>query len=312
MAEAQYLKDPAVVDFTAAAALASGQVVQLPDGRAGVIAGLKAIASGDLAGARIVGQYKMAKTTSVVLLDGQLAYWVKSTNKVSYAGDYVVGVVRGDVTAAATTVLVDLNATQARVIDFPGKGLWTEVATLGLGSLVSEINGRKLVFDGTGEAAMAALYSVTTIPVAAGPIFEGNIAIYDIGNNAVLDFSFGLVNGTHATDMDSVTESVLFHLDGNDLDHLLESDDGTTEVNAITTTVDAVDDTYAFYQIDARDLASVKFYINGVRMLPGTTFVLSAATGPLHPILHIEKSGSDATLADLRVRDMWVRSGLTT
>ena len=49
-AEAQLLKGPPhEVSLTAPAALASGQVLQLPDGRAGVVAGLKAPASGDLA-----------------------------------------------------------------------------------------------------------------------------------------------------------------------------------------------------------------------------------------------------------------------
>lgn len=317
MAEAVLKKDPGAftVEVTAPAAGACGQVIQLADGRAGVVvgadAGSSSYAAGDLITVAVAGQYTVTKTASVVLLDGGRAYWDRSANSATFrqqSGDFYLGKVVDDTAASATTVVVDLNVKPEYRIEL-GKGRWTNGATNGLGVTQVALGGTdlSLSFDAVAEAAMAALYSVDTIPVADGPIFEGRIAVYDIGDDAALDINFGLANGTHATDFDSVTEAVVFHLDGSALDIKAESDDGTTEVAATDTTVDAVDDTYFEVWIDARDLTSVKLYIDGVRVLSGSTFKLDAATGPVFPIVHVEKTSNDTT-ADVRVEWIGVRS----
>ncbi len=310
MSEATYRGPRNEVKFVATAALTSGQVVQLPDGRAGVKAGLKSAAIGDTVTVNVDGEFRVAKTTSVVLLAGQTLFWVKSTNKVSYAGDFPVGTAVADATAAATTIDVALNNKVRPIVELDD-GKWTTEATDGEG--VTRLVGgvHKMSFDAVSEVAQAALYSDVGLDVDDGPIFEAEIAIFDIGAAAALDINFGLADGSHATDFDTVAVSAVFHLDGNDLDVLLESDDGTTEVNAVTTTVDAVDDAYELYQVDARDKSDVKFYRNGVQMLSGTTFSISAYTGDLIPIVHIEKT-SDAVVADVRVRMCQIRSGLVS
>ena len=308
--EASYSYERDEVHFTGAAAFASGQVIELPDGRAGVIQGGGAgYAIGDAVIAKVAGVHTMAKTADIVLLDGQKVYWVRSTNKTNYTGDFVAGTVRGDAAAAATTVDVDLNVLPNYLISLD-QGEWVEEATDGLG--VTKVGAaKKLAFDAVAEVAQAALYSLDTIAVARKPILEAWAAIYDIGNNAALDISLGLATGSHATDFDSVTEAVLLHLDGSALSILAESVDGTTEVAATDTLVDAVDDVYFFVQIDCRDLADIQIYINGVLMLTASVFKLDAATGPLVPIAHLEKT-SDDTLADLRVKELNVRAGVMT
>lgn len=317
MSEATLYQDPGAytLEVTAPAAGASGQVIQIADGRAAVVVGANAAsdayASGDLITVAVGGVYTVAKTASVVMLDGQQVYWDRSANSATYrqqSGDFALGVAVGDAASADTTMKVDLNARPVYRIEL-GQGQWTNGATNGLGVTATGLGGTELTlsFDAVAEAAMAALYSVDTVPVADGAIWEGEIAIYDIGDDAALDINFGLANATHATDFDTVAESVVFHLDGNALDVKAESDDGTTEVAATDTTVNAVDNTYAHYMIDARDPASVKLYIDGVRVLSGSTFVLTDATGPLFPIIHVEKTSND-TVADVRVRRMTVRT----
>lgn len=289
--------------YSLATARSSGEVVQLPDGRAGVKAGLNGGGVGDAAAFYTRGIFKVQKTASIVLLAGQVAGFVTSTNKATYAlaGNFKLGTVVEDAAAADETVLIDFNVyPQANLIE-QGKGSWTAGATLGLG--VTTTGGESvLAFDAVAEVAMAALYSAALAGVTADPIFEAEVAIYNIGDDASLDISFGLANATHASDTDAITESVLFHLDGSSLNINAESDDGTTEVAATDTTVDAVDDTYALYQIDARDPADVKLYINGLQVLSGSTFVLTNATGPLLALFHIEKTSND-TVADVRVRN---------
>jgi len=292
-----------------------GDVIQLADGRASVVVGIDgsstAFSDGDKITVATTGRYKFLKTASVCLLAGGKSFWVRSAEKADFhaaSGDFFLGRIVEDAASADTEVVVDLNAEPRYAIEL-GKGQWTNGATNGLGvTLVAEGGSTlKLSFDAVAEAAMAALYSVDTVPVADGPIFEGKIAIYDIGDNAALDINFGLANGTHATDFDSVTEACVFHLDGTALSINAESDDGTTEVNATDTTVDAVDDTYAEYWIDCRNPADIQMYVDGVNVLPNSTFKLNAATGPLFPIIHVEKTSNDTT-ADVRVEFMRVRS----
>jgi hypothetical protein len=78
-------------------------------------------------------------------------------------------------------------------------------------------------------------------------------------------------------------------------------------VAATDTTVDAVDDTYVDFRMDCRDLADVKLYINGVRVLSATAFKLDAATGPLKLLAHIEKGAND-TLGEIRISHLAIRA----
>ena len=117
-----------------------------------------------------------------------------------------------------------------------------------------------------------------------------------------------MANATHASDADSIVESCFLHLDGNSLNINAESDDGTTEVAATDTTIDLALGTPVHFVIDGRDPSDVQIYINGALVLSGTTFDISAATGPLKLLAHLEKSSDDTTaeyyVDALRVRTM--------
>lgn len=316
-AEATYLKDDDVVELTAAAALASGQVIQLPDGRAGFVAGTGAgVAAGDLAGVQVEGHVTVQKTTSMVILDGGRVYWDHSANKAHYKTandrDFYLGTAVGDAAFAATTMVVDLNNRPVYAIDLAGgptlsQSNWVAEATNGLGVTLLPGGGAQLAFDAVNEAAQAALYSARTLPIASNPIMECRVALFDKGDNAALDINVGLASGSHATDFQSVAEQVSVHLNGNALDLFAESDDGTTDVNETDTTVNVVDDTYFEVWIDCRNPADVQIYVDGALVLGSTVFDLSAATGPIFPIVHMEKTADD-TSADFRVDFLRVRT----
>ena len=317
-AEAIFLKDSDTVTLVAAAARASGEVMQLADGRAGVVQGLNARAIGDEVSLRVRGIVTVQKTADINILKGGRVFWDRSAGTATYkmaSGDFFMGVAAQDSLAAATTVQVDLNVKQANQIEFDGNAtgecLWAQEATEGLGVVEATLaQPTTMAFDAVAEVAQAALYPADAknhLPVADGIICEMILAVYDIGDHAALDINFGLASATHATDFDTVAEAVVFHLDGTALSILAESDDGTTEVAATDTTVDAVDDTDFEVWIDARDPADVQLYIDGVNVLPATVFVLTAATGPLFPIVHLEKT-SDDTTADVRVKRIACRT----
>ena len=313
MAEATISKDANAnaYDVTAPADLAGGEIIQLANGRASVQASLLGRDSGVPATLITHGQFTVTKIATCSVLDGGKLWWDRSASSLTgirTADSFYAGTAVGDAAYAATSVVVDLNAVQALQIEL-GKGGWTNGVTDGLGVTAGTLGGNelKLTFDAQVEVAMAALYSVDTIPLADGAILEGRFAIFDIGDHAALDINVGLANASHGTDADAITEAVFIHLDGTALSILAESDDGTTEVAATDTLVDAVDDTYFELWLDCRDLSDVAIYIDGVRMLSDSTFVLTDATGPLLALVHIEKTIND-TLADLRVAMLTVRS----
>lgn len=317
-AEAVLVSDPAGAQseiITAPAAGAGGQVIQLADGRAGVVSGADAssdaYASGDLITVYTSGRFSVLRTASINLLAGGRAYWDRSANTATFtnaSGDYFMGRVVEDSLAAASLVIVDLNVEPSYQIELH-KGQWNNTNTLGLG-VTKVAEGSSVLagaFDAVAEVALAAIYSVDTIPIADLGIVELKVAIYDIGDDAALDYSFGIANGAGA-DMDAVTEAVLFHLDGNDATIFCESDDGTTEVAATTSTIDCVDDTYFELWIDCRNIDDIQLYIDAVNVLPASVFKLDAATGPLFVLAgHAEKTSNDTT-AEFRVEFARARS----
>lgn len=299
------------VKYTTPVALTNGQVIQAKDGRAAVYGGLKAAAVNDWVILFTKGIRTVQKNITNVFLAGQEVWWDVANNKAVYrlAGDFFVGLAVDDAAYTATTLRVDMNVKPYYPIAL-NDGNWAHAAALGLGATNEPGGIVKLSFDAVAEVAMAALYSSKTIALAKKPIFEAEVAIFDIGDDAALDISIGVANANHATDMDAATETCLLHFDGSDLDMLFESDDGTTEVAATTTATDAVDDTYFFLQIDMRSLADIQVYVNGVNYLPATVFKLDAATGPILALANIEKTSND-TVADVRIRQMTLRSAVT-
>jgi hypothetical protein len=120
------------------------------------------------------------------------------------------------------------------------------------------------------------------------------------GAGTVVDVSMGLANATNATDADLITESLFVHLDANNVNINLESDDGTNEVAATDTTLDYTEDTPVEVWFDLRDEADIQVYVNGALALGSSTFRLDNATGPLKLLLHIEKTAStDAYVLDV-------------
>lgn len=292
----------------------SGQCVQLPDGRAAWKDGLQNAVAGDLVNYPVEGIVLVPKTTGIVILDGGDVHWDVSASKAHFRSesgtpDFKIGTAVGDAASSATTMLVNLNGFGRYAIDLERGGDWAPEEALGLGVIALPGGGVKLAFDAVAEVAQAAVVSVNSVPLTAGPILEARVAVYDKGDNAALDMDLGIATGSHASDFEALANFAAIHFDGNLLDIKVHSDDGTTDVSPTDSTIDAVDDTYFEVWIDCRNLADVQIYVNGVDAVPsGTTLVLTAAAAnALKAVVMIEKT-SDDTLADLRVSRLRVRT----
>jgi predicted RecA/RadA family phage recombinase len=289
---------------------AAGEVLQLPDGRAGVVAGLAALTEGQTAGLQVQGRVTLAKTASVVILKGGRVFWDRSANtatplQIAAGADFFIGVAVADAASADTTVEVDLNVRPNYLIDLHEDAF----DCVPVGTVTERYQGGEQYFAFTTatEAEKLDLISRKSVPVTVPMIFEAIWQVDTAADADVADVSVGLANATHASDMDSATETALFHQDsGADLNLDAESDDGTHEVAATDTTVDVVAGTDVEVWIDARDLDDLKYYVNGVRVLSSTSFVIHHATGPLKALFHVEKSSND-TAGAYRVRHLAVR-----
>lgn len=305
-----------------AAARSGGEIVQLPDGRAAYRTGLKNSDAGDTNGYKTDGVIWVTKPTTFVGLPGLPLFWDRSANTSSYkqdanSGDFFLGTIVRDAAASDTQIAVALNVRKRPLIEW-GQGAWDSVAVVTSGLVIPNpatgITGTdpagkrsRFTFSATAEAQKVDAMSVQSIPVTVPFIARIRMAIFSIGDNSALDINVGLANGTHATDADAITESLFVHLDGNALDIKLESDDGTTEVAATDSTIDAVDDTFFEVWVDGRNLSDIQVYIAGALVLPDSVFKLNAATGPLKALVHLEKT-SDDTVADVRIEEFDVHT----
>jgi hypothetical protein len=169
---------------------------------------------------------------------------------------------------------------------------------------------QRLELTATSEAQCIDLLTVDRFAVASNPIAEFIFRPVTNGSGAAVDFSIGLANGTSTTDADAVTEHVFIHLDGSDTKLYAQSKDGTTTVTATDTlstiTAGSAVANRVEVWIDARDPAGVAIYINGARVLSGSTFVLTNATGPLGLLTHVEKT-TGTTTAQFDIDEMRVR-----
>ena len=314
MAEAVLQKDANAnsIEIIAPAALTPGEIIQLPDGRASRYAGELTATSGDTVTMQTAGAMTITKTSGVVVLDGAPVYWDRSAGsgtplKALAGADFYAGTAVGDSLSADTTMVVDFNVTPKYTIDALRDE--TDTVLVGDATVVMLPGYAKLSVIATSEAEKCDIMSKHSVPVVSGSaipfILEGRMAIYTVPSGAATDINIGLANDTHATSADSITESMFIHFD-NALDILVESDDGTTEVAATDSTVDASDDTYFDFAFDCRDLTDIQVYIDGVLVLPATVFKLDAATGPIKILAHAEKTTGTET-CEYRVSKLAIR-----
>lgn len=310
MADAQFSRESETQQVTLENAAEVGELREGPSGRAEWFQGSSAGIAGQSYNFRDNQKIVVPKTVGIEFLNGGRVYWDKTNRKAHFKRsgnrDFYIGTSVGNAAADATSITVDLNKEPRYQIDLLHPE-WAEESTNGLG--ITELRGGavQLAFDAVAEVAQAAIYGTIPFNVAGNPILEFKINVVDNGDNAALDIDVGMASASHATDFESIAEFVSFHFDGNSLNISAQSDDGTTDVAIVDTTLDFAEGTPLEGWIDCRDRDNVKLYVNAVRVAAGTTFKLTAATDPIYPICHMEKT-SDDTTADVRLLEMRVRT----
>ena len=112
--QAQFLGcDDEVIVTAPAGGYNSGDVIQVPDLRAGVVQGLNAIAQGESATAATSGRYRIAALSTAVFASGDLVGWDNGNSNAVVTGDvnkdFEIGRAAAAKASGETTVDVLLN-----------------------------------------------------------------------------------------------------------------------------------------------------------------------------------------------------------
>lgn len=298
--QAQLLQEGETLDFTAEVALVAGDVIQMADGRAGVVT--NDVAAGALGSAFVCGVFKVLKTATMVLLKGGRAFWDYSATKVYFRKvndrDFYMGRCTEDATSAATTCTVALNERPGYDIDIALDPFASTIIGTATTQLLNRRGGsHDIVIAATSEAAKIDLLALDGFDIAANAIVEFAFCVPNDGAGTVVDINVGVASATHATDADSIAKYCFMHLDANNTAIQFQSKDGTTTVAATDSTK-----TYTEGQtsaagvrkevwMDFRDPTDVQIYVDAVLVLGATVFNMAAAT-TLYPLCHVEKTSS--------------------
>jgi predicted RecA/RadA family phage recombinase len=301
MAEAIFLREPDVFrEIVPTAGYTSGEVIQLADGRAAYVTSQESLVENQWAGLKVDGVVKLAKTASQVWVKGAPIYWDRSASTATpilakTGGDFFIGTAADDATSSATTGEVNLNVAPVYQIDLLRDPCTTVIVGSAPPSISYYPGFAKLLFTTATEAQKVDMLSDASFLGTQPFVLEGKVNIDTNGDNAAFDLNFGLANDTHASDADTITESVFFHVNGSDTNIYAESDNaGVAEVAATDTTVDFTAGTEFDFCIDGRVLSDIQMYINGVLVLGSSTFTLASITGPLKLLVHMEKTSDDS------------------
>lgn len=310
--DARQLRNAGIEKQLAAGTVTAYELWQTPTGKAGALDNPNAVSSGAYFEQRTDGQWNVTKTSGFVALKGNRAYWDHSANAVNYKKvndrDFYIGRFGEDASSAATTCVIALNEDPPYDLDIARDPFATvTVGTQGLNTMGIFRRGgaHKFILSATSEAQKLDILTKDGFAIGANAIVEFAIDVVSDGAGTVVDVSIGAANATHATDADSITDSVFMHLDANNTNINFESDDGTTEVVATDSTIDYTEGTRFEVWMDFRDPASVKIYVNGAQVLSGTTFNVNASVATWKLLAHIEKtSAADTYELDLE----WLRA----
>jgi len=173
------------------------------------------------------------------------------------------------------------------------------VLGLGVHQIAGEDSGAQLDFDAVAEAASATIHTGDAFPVDKGITFEARLYLSDIGDDAALDVDWGLGTALTANSIASIDHADMvnlacFHMDGSSANINAQSDDDTTDVSPVDTTIDNATDAFKDFKIIVRPTGAVELWIEGSRVLSGTTFAV-ASTAALCGFVNLEKTSNDTT-----------------
>jgi len=197
-AEALYYGDHNRVDLVATGAIASGEIIQLDDGRVGVYEGLNAAETGDTVSLRTEGVFKILTAAATTFAAGDPVFWdasaslaVASSAALVGSTDLYLGACVFACSNTQTTVQVDINVPivmEPFVIEIDTTEAATELTVIPAwmnpdGLIIDEITGviSEVMGGGTQDQGIVTVYdSADTSLATLTPTNAGADALKDI------------------------------------------------------------------------------------------------------------------------------------
>lgn len=180
----------------------------------------------------------------------------------------------------------------------------------------AEDGGIKGDFDATAEIALCSCRTRNNcLPIDKGVTMELELCVADKGDAAAVDVDWGFgtaltANSEASIDHADMVQLAAFHLDGASDNVLAQSDDNTTDVAAVDTTIDndSTTDVPKKYKIIVRPTGVVEYWGAGVRVLTTTSFAM-LSTALVGAFVNMEKT-SDDTTASIIIGKLRVAAGM--
>ena len=224
---------------------------------------------------------------------------IASMTQVSVTADTAVSQEKTGITEVVTSgksYYLLITATTAASTDIILQHCEITVTHATQNGALTQVGGTRILkLSGLTEAQKVDLLSRHGFAKTTNAVAEFIVRVISDGSGSAADVSIGLADDTHATDADSIANSLFCHLNANDVNIYFESDDGTTEVAATDSTIDYTEGTAFEVWCDMGNPASVKWYVDGVRVLSGTTFNVDASSPTWKMLIHVEKTSATDT-----------------
>lgn len=278
---------------------ASTLVISIDGLRPGdIITGFRVVAQVESAGGAVTIDGDLRAVTNVAAEPTDAS--IGTMTQVSVTADTAVSQEKTGLTETVTsgkTYYLKITATTAAATDIILQACEITVTQAGTTNpTLTRFGGcHKIILTAVNEAQKVDMLSKDGFATGANAIIEAAIEVVSDGAGTVVDVSIGVANATHATNADSITDSIFCHLDANNTNINFESDDGTVEVNATDSTIDYTEGTRFLVWFDMRNPADVQIYVNAVLVLDATVFNVNASTATWKLLVHVEKTASTDT-----------------
>lgn len=161
---------------------------------------------------------------------------------------------------------------------------------------VAARRGMTITHDNTSEAQNVCLYFGDKLSFDIDDLIEVEfqVKVAQALMNAASSVAFGMI-GNRNDAIDSIAQAAIFRLIGASAAVLVESDDGTTDLDDVATGKTLATTLKRFVISFAAGTRDVRFFIDGQPVAEGTTFNMSAYTGGLQPMLQLQKTAATPT-----------------
>jgi hypothetical protein len=202
---------------------------------------------------------------------------------------------------------------------YPPGWVATAVGATTAGSITPDktVGEHVIVLEATAEAQNMTIESPYVFNIAKGFTLEFT-GRNSVAGNSTDDISIGMaalsttgLTATQRADMGATTAGflrALFNIVANALTILASSDDDTTVVAPVSTTISQSLSVNTKFKVIGRPGGAIEFWINGVRVLGTTTFAVGA-TGIFGAVVNMEKSGGTGVPV-VRIKNLRVAGAL--